>query len=84
MLLWLYNLLEAWDLESFAKARYGLLGSGGHWFAGANADGFEAEVSVEELQSALQASPWRERIPDILRRLKQRLKGESQMRLSSV
>ena len=51
VLLWLYNLLEAWDLESYAKARYGLLGSGGHWFAGANADGFDAEVSAEELQS---------------------------------
>ena len=84
VLLWLYNLLEAWDLESYAKARYGLLGSGGHWFAGANADGFDAEVSAEELQSVLQASPWRERIPEILRSLKQRLKGESQMRLSSV
>ena len=32
----------------------------------------------------LQESPWRERIPEILRSLKQRLKGESQMRLSSV
>ena len=84
VLLWLYNLLEAWDLESYAKARYGLLGSGGHWFAGANADGFDAEVSAEELQSVLQESPWRERIPEILRSLKQRLKGESQMRLSSV
>ena len=84
VLLWLYNLLEAWDLESYAKARYGLLGSGGHWFAGANADGFEDEVSVEELQGVLQESPWRERIPEILRSLKQRLKGESQLRLSSV
>ena len=84
VLLWLYNLLEAWDLESYAKARYGLLGSGGHWFVGANADGFDAEVSAEELQSVLQESPWRERIPEILRSLKQRLKGESQMRLSSV
>ena len=84
VLLWLYNLLEAWDLESYAKARYGLLGSGGHWFAGSNADGFDAEVSAEELQSVLQESPWRERIPEILRSLKQRLKGESQMRLSSV
>ncbi len=84
VLLWLYNLLEAWDLESYAKARYGLLGSGGHWFAGANADGFDGEVSAEELQSVLQESPWREHIPEILRSLKQRLKGESQMRLSSV
>ena len=84
VLLWLYNLLEAWDLESYAKARYGLLGAGGHWFAGANADGFDGEVSAEELQSVLQESPWRQYIPEILRSLKQRLKGESQMRLSSV
>ena len=84
VLLWLYNLLEAWDLESFAKARYRLLGSGGHWFAGANADAFDGEVSAEELQTVLQASPWRERIPDILLSLKDRLKGASQMRLSSV
>ena len=84
VLLWLYNLLEAWDLESYAKSRYGLLGSGGHWFAGANADDFDGEVSAEQLQSVLQESPWRERIPEILRSLKQRLKGESQMRLSSV
>ena len=84
VLLWLYNLLEAWDLESYAKARYGLLGSGGHWFAGANADGFDGEVSAEELRSVLQESPWRQRIPEILRSLKHRLKGESQMRLSSV
>ena len=84
VLLWLHNLLEAWDLESYARARYGLLGSGGHWFAGANADGLDEEVSAEELQTVLQESPWRERIPEILRSLKQRLKGESQMRLSSV
>ena len=50
----------------------------------ANANGFEDEVSVEDLQSVLQESPWRERIPEILRSLKQRLKGESQLRLSSV
>ena len=84
VLLWLYNLLEAWDLESYAKARYRLLGSGGHWFAGANADAFDGEISAQELQTVLQASPWRERIPDILLSLKDRLKGASQMRLSSV
>ena len=84
VLLWLYNLLEAWDLESYARARYGLLGSGGHWFAGANADGFDGEVCEEDLQTVLQASPWRRRIPDILRSLKHRLKGATQMRLSSV
>ena len=55
--------------RELCQARYGLLGSGGHWFAGANADGFDAEVSAEELQSVLQESPWRERIPEILRSL---------------
>ena len=84
VLLWLYNLLEAWDLESYARARYGLLGSGGHWFAGSNADGFDADITEEQLQNVLQASPWRDRIPDILRSLKDRLAGASQMRLSSV
>ena len=84
VLLWLHNLLEAWDLESYAKARYQLLGSGGHWFAGANADALDDGVSVDALKAVLGASPWQNRIPDILLSLKQRLAGEAKMRLSSV
>ena len=84
VLLWLHNLLEAWDLESYSRARYRLLGSGGHWFAGANADALDERVSITELAAVLQASPWRQQIPDILRALKSRLAGEAQMRLSSV
>ena len=84
VLLWLHNLLEAWDLESYARARYRLLGSGGHWFAGANADAFDERISITELNAVLHASPGRQQIPGILRRLKTRLAGEGQMRLSSV
>ena len=84
VLLWLHNLLEAWDLESYARARYRLLGSGGHWFAGANADPLGDSVQEEELLAALAGSPWQKRIITILHTLKGRLAGESGMRLSSV
>ena len=84
VLLWLHNLLEAWDLESYARARYRLLSNGGHWFAGANADALDDTVQESELQAALVASPWRDQIPDILRALKRRLAGEANKRLSSV
>ncbi|MEB3253316.1 MAG: aldo/keto reductase [Synechococcus sp.] len=84
VLLWLHNLLEAWDLEGYARARYRLLGSGGHWFAGANADPLGETVQEEELLVALAGSPWQERIITILHTLKGRLAGESGMRLSSV
>lgn len=84
VLLWLHNLVEAWDLEGFARARYGLLGSGGHWFPGANADGLDTTVSEEALRRALAGSPWREEIPLLLRRLRQRLGGTPVQRLSSA
>jgi len=81
VLLWLHNLLEAWDLESFGRARYGLLGQGGHWFPGANADALDAEVSEAELLAALQPSPWAAQIPELLRQLRRRLGGTPQQRL---
>jgi predicted aldo/keto reductase-like oxidoreductase len=84
VLLWLHNLLSAWDLESFAKARYGLLGNGGHWFPGANADALDHGVSEAQLRAVLTGSPWAERIPGILRQLQARLGGAAVKRLSSA
>jgi hypothetical protein len=84
VLLWLHNLLAAWDLESFARARYGLLGNGGHWFPGANADAFDNGVSEAQLRAVLGGSPWAERIPTILRNLKACLGGQAVRRLSSA
>ncbi|MCP9927976.1 aldo/keto reductase [Cyanobium sp. CH-040] len=81
VLLWLHNLLEAWDLESFARARYGLLGNGGHWFPGASADALDAAVSEAELRAVLTASPWAGRIPELLRGLRERLGGQAVRRL---
>jgi predicted aldo/keto reductase-like oxidoreductase len=83
VLLWLYNLLEAWDLESFARARYRLLGNGGHWFPGQNADALDGAVSEAELRVALRHSPWADVIPDRLRQLRARLAGEALRRLQA-
>ncbi len=82
ILLWLHNLLEAWDMESYAKARYSLLGKGSHWFPGKNADILDSHVSEQDLDDALRSSPWRKQIPYLLRRLRERLGGSVERRLS--
>ena len=84
VLLWLHNLIEAWDLESYARARYGILGHAGHWAPGANADALDQEVSETDLRAVLNQSPWAETIPGLLRGLKQRVGGVPQERLSSA
>ena len=84
VLLWLHNLLEAWDLESYTQSRYRLLGQGSHWFPGANADALDASVSEDELRQVLTRSPWSNRIPDLLRGLRHRLAGDPQQRLTTA
>jgi hypothetical protein len=83
VLLWLHNLLEAWELEGFCRARYGLLGQGDHWFPGANAGALDLEVGEADLLAVLGASPWAQEIPPLLRRLHQRLGGQKLQRLIS-
>tara|TARA_Y100001968_G_scaffold44014_4_gene34107 strand:- start:3140 stop:4360 length:1221 start_codon:yes stop_codon:yes gene_type:complete len=84
ILLWLSNLVDAWGMEGFAKARYRLLGSAGHWFPGSNADCLDEEVSEETLKSVLGNSPWRNEIPEVLRSLRNRCAGEIGKRLSDT
>jgi len=81
ILLWLHNLVQAWDLEGYARARYGLLGAGSHWFPGANADALDREVSEAELRQVLVRSPWAEQIPGLLRGLRERVGGTAGQRL---
>ena len=83
VLLWLHNLIQAWDMKDYAKARYSLLGKAGHWFPGNNADKFDQEVSEIEIRSALSNSPWVDHIPDILRALKRGIGGQERRRLWS-
>ena len=84
VLLWLYGLLEAWELESYVRARYGLMGKANHWFPGCNANGLDDTVSTEALRSALDRSPWTDRVIGILRELKERFGQSSTERLSSA
>jgi len=55
-----------------------LLGQGDHWFPGENA----RAVNDEKLHSALRQSPFRDRIPDILREAHAMLFNQPKTRLS--
>ncbi len=77
IILWLWNLVKAFDLVEYAKMRYNLLGNGGPWFPGNNA----AHVRDYDLSECLAASPHRDVIPDLLAEAHELLKGEEQKRL---
>ncbi|MGP1374895.1 MAG: aldo/keto reductase [Almyronema sp.] len=78
VILWLRNLLEAFDMEAYAQARYNLLGNGDHWFPGQKADQLEAV----DLSQCLAQSPHAEKIPALLAEVEQRLGGQAVKRLS--
>lgn len=80
VILWLWNLAQAYDMVDYGKMRYNLLGNGGHWFPGQRAE----RVEQLDLQSCLVNSPHAEKIPDLLAATHQLLGGQTVKRLSQA
>ncbi|WP_206813746.1 aldo/keto reductase [Chroococcus sp. FPU101] len=79
IILWLRNLVLAYDMVEFAQARYNLLGNGGHWFPGEQAK----NINKFALKNCLANSPYAEIIPDLLADTHRLLQAKSVQRLSS-
>ena len=77
-ILWLRNLTLAYNMVEYAKARYNLLGNGGHWFPGNRA----ASAGNFDLSKCLANSPHADRIPSFLAETHQLLGGTAQKRQS--
>ncbi len=78
MILWLRNLVLAYDLVEYGKMRYNLLGNGGHWFPGKKAD----KLKEFDLTKCLINSPYKDKIPQFLADAEKILGGEEVKRLS--
>jgi predicted aldo/keto reductase-like oxidoreductase len=62
-ILWLRNLVKAYDLLEFAQERYATMSPDDHWVPGARA----ARFDEGQMRAALPDSPFREQIPALLR-----------------
>lgn len=77
-IVWLWNLVKAFDLVNYGKMRYNLLGNGGHWFPGKRGD----QLTELDLRPCLAKSPHPDRILHILTEAHQILAGSQVKRLS--
>jgi predicted aldo/keto reductase-like oxidoreductase len=74
----LWNLAKALDMNDYGRMRYNLLGNGGHWFPGLNAE----KLGDYDLGGALKSSRFASLIPHRLREAHAWLAGEAKKRLS--
>ena len=78
IILWLRKLALAYDMLDYARMRYNLLGNGGHWFPGLNAQ----QVDSLDFEDALSKTPFAAEIPGFLREAHALLYQEPKKRLS--
>lgn len=79
VILWLRNLVIAYDMIEYGKARYNLMGNGGHWFPGQKAD----RLTEVDLRNVLRLSPHRKHILQYLQEADNLLGGAAVQRLST-
>ncbi|WP_030006737.1 aldo/keto reductase [Picosynechococcus sp. NKBG042902] len=79
VILWLRNLAIAYDMIEYGKARYNLMGNGGHWFPGQKAD----RLTEVDLRNVLRLSPHRNQILQYLQEADNLLGGAAVQRLST-
>jgi hypothetical protein len=77
VILFLRNLVLAFDMVEYGKMRYNLLGNGGHWFPGNNA----AKLDEYDLAECLKNSPHASQIPAALKEAHHLLAGQEVKRL---
>ncbi|MEA5577966.1 aldo/keto reductase [Anabaena sp. UHCC 0451] len=78
VILWLLNLALVYDMIEYGKMRYNLLGNGNDWFPGNRAD----KLAELDLRECLINSPHADKIPQMLAKAHEMLKGEEVKRLS--
>ena len=84
VLLWLSNLIDCLELEGFARSRYQLLGNGGHWFPGENANSLDVDISERQLLNVIKGHIEPRKVINKLRILKEKFGEKSSMRLSKT
>ena len=82
VLIWLSNLLEAFDMNSFVRSRYQLLGNGSHWFPGNNANSLDVKITENELLDSLKNYNQPQKVIQKLRKLKTIFGDNQKERLS--
>ncbi|MFI4859656.1 MAG: aldo/keto reductase, partial [Phycisphaerales bacterium JB063] len=82
VMLWLRHLAVGWGMTDYARMRFNLFGSGGHWFPGEPPVEALSAVSDAQLRAAVSGHPHAEAIPGLVREAVDLLAGEPVKRLS--
>jgi predicted aldo/keto reductase-like oxidoreductase len=80
--LWLLNLARAWDLTTYAKWRYNLMGNGGDWMPGYKCDKLDEDDNEAKLRDLIADHPAGvDKVVSLLRQAHDLLGGQEARRL---